>query len=66
VKDLVGRTLTPAERQIVAAYRALLRVLHEPDLPPCATANVKEAVAAMWQVVNDLALRPDRPEEPFA
>jgi hypothetical protein len=63
VKDLLGRTLTPTERSLLAAHRALLRVLHEPDLPPCVAANVREAGAALWQAVNDLALRLERPEE---
>ena len=34
----------------------------ELDLSPCAAANFREAAAALWQIVNDLALVEDRPE----
>jgi hypothetical protein len=63
VKDLLGRVMTPTERTLLAAHRALLRVLHEPDLAPCVAANVREATASLWQAVNDLGLRLERPEE---
>lgn len=60
-KDLLGKKLTPAEVRLLAAYENLKALLHE-DLPPCAAANVKEALAALWQVVHDLALVSDRPD----
>jgi hypothetical protein len=60
-KDLLGRDMTAAETRLLAAYRGLLELLKE-DLPPSAAANVREAAAAMWQVVNDLALVADRPD----
>jgi hypothetical protein len=60
-KDLLGRNLTPAEKRLLAAYEDLKALLQE-DLPPCAAANVKEALAALWQVVHDLALASDRPD----
>jgi hypothetical protein len=63
VKDLLGRDMTPTEKTLLGAHRALLRVLHEPDLAPCVAANVREASAALWQAVNDLGLRLERPEE---
>ncbi len=59
-KDLLGRPLTPTEQRLLAAYEGLKALLHE-DLPPSAAANVKEAAAALWQVMNDLALVSDRP-----
>jgi hypothetical protein len=60
-KDLLGRPLTGVEQRLLAAYEGLKTLLRE-DLPPCAAANVKEAIAALWQVVNDLALASDRPD----
>jgi hypothetical protein len=63
VKDALGRPLTPAERDVLAAHRALLRLLRRTDLPPNAAANAREAAAALWQVVSGLALRLERPEE---
>lgn len=59
MKDLVGRDVTPVEKRLLKAYETLKALLAE-DLPPCAAANVREAAAAMWQVVNDLALRYER------
>ena len=49
------------EQKLWAAYEGLKALLRE-DLPPCAEANVKEAVSVLWQVVNDLALSSDRPD----
>jgi hypothetical protein len=59
--DLLGRPSSAVEARLLEAYRGLLALLEE-DLPPCADANVREAAAALWQVVNDLALTDDRPE----
>jgi hypothetical protein len=66
VKDLLGRPMTDSERRILAAYRSLRTVLQQPGLPPNAAANVKEAVASLWQVVRGLALRGERPEGPLS
>lgn len=60
-RDLLDRPLSPVEARLLSAYEGLKALLHE-DLPPCAAANVKEAVAALWQVVNDLLLSADRPD----
>ena len=60
-QDLLGRDLTETERRVLDLYRALLALL-ETDLPPNVDANVREAAAAMWQSVNDLALTDDRPD----
>ena len=59
-KDLLGRPLAPTEQRLLAAYEGLRALLQE-DLPPSAAANVREAAAALWQVMNDLALVSDRP-----
>lgn len=61
MKDLLGRDMTAVERRLLSAYRTLEALLGE-DLPPCAEAGVREAAAALWQVVNDLALRTERPD----
>ena len=60
-KDLLGRPLSGVEQRVLAAYEGLKALLKE-DLPPCAAANVREAIATLWQVVNDLALVSDRPD----
>ncbi len=59
--DLLGRPLTPVETKLLAAYRQLIALLSE-DLPPSADANVREAAAALWNAVNDLALIDERPD----
>jgi hypothetical protein len=59
--DLLGRPLSDVERRLLAVY-AELKALEKEPLAPCAAANVREAVAVLWQVVNDLALAADRPD----
>jgi hypothetical protein len=59
--DLLGRPLTADEARLLEAYEGLKALLAH-DLPPAAQANVREAVACLWQVVNDLALVSDRPD----
>ncbi len=59
-QDLLGNPLTASEKQLLAAYETLKSLLDE-DLAPAARANVCESIAALWQVVNDLALTDDRP-----
>jgi hypothetical protein len=60
-KDLLGSPLTSVEQRLLAAYEGLKALLRE-DLAPCAEANVKEAIASLWQAVHDLCLVEDRPE----
>lgn len=60
-KDLLGQPLTPPEQRLVAAYDGLKALLRE-DLSPCTEASVKEALACLWQALNDLALPCDRPD----
>ena len=55
--DLLGRPLTPQEAQALAIYESLKTMAADPLLPPCAERNVKKALAAMWQIVNDLDLK---------
>lgn len=59
-QDLLGTPLTDAEQKLLAAYETLKALLDE-DLAPSARANVSEAIASLWQAVNDLALTADRP-----
>jgi hypothetical protein len=54
--DLLGRPLTKTEAQLLEIYRTLKSVAARTDLPPCAERNVKQALASMWQVANDLDL----------
>jgi hypothetical protein len=60
-KDVLGNPLTGAETRLLEAYDTLKALLGE-DLPPSARAGVAEAVASLWQALNDLALTDDRPD----
>lgn len=59
--DILGTPLTDAEQKLMAAYRTL-EALAQEELAPTARANVAEALAALWQVVNNLGLTLDRPQ----
>lgn len=58
--DVLGTPLTDAEQKLLSAYDTLAALMDE-DLSPAAAAGVAEAVASLWQVLNDLALTDDRP-----
>jgi hypothetical protein len=53
--DLLGVPLTPDELEIVDAYNRL-KALVSRDLPPTATANLRDALASVSIVVTGLAL----------
>lgn len=53
--DLLGRPLDADEQALLDSYEGLKALLDRP-LAPCAAANVRAALAAMWNAVNDLAL----------
>jgi hypothetical protein len=55
--DVLGTALSEDERELLAVYEALKRLAANDDLPPCAARNVRKALAAMWQVTNDLDLQ---------
>lgn len=57
--DIQGRALTDDEKALLDAYEAL-KALADRDLAPCGAANVREALAALWQACNDLCLTDDR------
>lgn len=61
--DLLGRPLTPLEREVAAVHAALIELCRRPDLPPCIAANAATALATTWQMMNDLDLGPDHPED---
>lgn len=55
--DLLGKQVTASERDALVAYEALKALAQRDDLAPCAARNVRKALAAMWQVTNDLDLQ---------
>jgi hypothetical protein len=55
--DLIGKPLSRQERELLGVYEALKRLAAQEDLPPCASRNVKKALACMWQATNDLRLQ---------
>ena len=61
MKDLLGNDLTEEEAALLDAYEQV-RALRQLELSPAAEAGVAEAAAALWVVVNDLALTDERPE----
>ena len=54
--DLLGKPMTDAETKLLAIYRDLEATAARGDLPPCAEANVRQALVMMWNACNDLAL----------
>ncbi len=54
--DLLGRALTPTEQHVLSIYAELKLLAGAKDTSPCVQANAKAALAAMWQIVNDLGL----------
>lgn len=54
--DLLGRRLTPVEAELLDLYDRLKGLLERDDLEPCTRAAVRNAVVALWNGVNDLAL----------
>ena len=60
-KDLLGNLLSTDERELVDLYTRLKVMSHRQDLPPVATANVKQAMVLLWNACNDLALLHEEP-----
>lgn len=54
--DLLGSELTDAEAALLDGYQRLRDLVRRTDLPPCALANLRAALACAWNAVNDLAL----------
>lgn len=55
--DLLGKPLNEQESALLSVYQELKKLAAQDDLPPSAARNVKQALAAMWQATNDLALQ---------
>jgi hypothetical protein len=53
--DLLGTPVTADEQALLDVYEQL-KTLATRDLPPCADANVKEALANVAVAVTDLGL----------
>ena len=54
--DLLGRPLTEVERELLDLYGRLKALLERDDLEPCTRAAARNALVALWNGVNDLAL----------
>jgi len=54
--DLIGRPTEPAEDKLLEIYAGLRQLAARDDLAPCVTANVRSALAALYNAVNDLGL----------
>lgn len=60
MRNSLGTELSEAERELVRVYEATVRVLRErgSELEPYQAHNSRRAVAALWQIVNGLDMRP--------
>lgn len=55
--DLLGRPLTAEEQRLSDLYEELKSLLRDPgELPPCALANLRSALASVAVTVTDLGL----------
>lgn len=59
--DLLGRPLTKDDLELLDLYARLKALSSRSDLPPVATANVKQAMVMLWNACNDLALIAEEP-----
>jgi hypothetical protein len=59
--DLLGNPLTKDDVELLDLYRRLKALSARTDLPPVATANVKQAMVMLWNACNDLALVHEEP-----
>ncbi|MBM3974254.1 MAG: hypothetical protein FJ301_09170 [Planctomycetes bacterium] len=59
--DLLGNPLTVDDIELLDLYRRLKALSGRADLPPVATANVKQAMVMLWNACNDLALLHEEP-----
>lgn len=61
--DLLGRELSGTEAELLEVYTTLKRLLADEDLDPSVASNVRAALSAMWNAVNDLALTHEHPAD---
>lgn len=59
--DLLGNPLSKDDVELLDLYARLKALSARTDLPPIATANVKQAMVMMWNACNDLALIHEEP-----
>jgi hypothetical protein len=60
--DLLGNPLTYVEQEVLEIHERLKALALRDDLPPCVVANARHALAATWQICNDLDLAADFPD----
>lgn len=61
-KDLLGNRLTADEQEVLELYRRLKALGERKDLPPCVTANAKQAMVMLWNACVDLDLIYEEPQ----
>ena len=59
--DVLGNELSADERELLELYTRTKTLSARDDLPPVATANVKQAMVLLWNACNDLALISEQP-----
>lgn len=59
--DLLGGPLSKDDVELLDLYARLKALSVRTDLPPVATANVKQAMVMLWNACNDLALLHEEP-----
>jgi hypothetical protein len=59
--DLLGNPLSKDDVELLDLYGRLKALSARNDLPPVATANVKQAMVMLWNACNDLALLCEEP-----
>jgi hypothetical protein len=59
--DLLGRPLSQDDRELLDLYARLKALANRSDLPPVATANVKQAMVLLWNACSDLVLLYEEP-----
>ena len=59
--DILGRPLEDHERELLEIYERLKKLSADDSLPPCATANARQAMVMLWNACNDLDLVYEEP-----
>ena len=60
MRNVMDVELTDAERKLADCYHSLASVLseHRDELAPYQERNALKALAALWQVMNDMDMEP--------
>ena len=61
--DLLGNPLSDVEKEVAKIHAALESLAGRPDLSPCVESGTRHALAATWQMMNDLAMPCRDPED---